>query len=166
MESRDAICSAGPGLPFWRRRSRHPPLLRRAAIGASDLKGSDALQVDVELDCAATGGLLLFLSSRLFLGIAIDGDRMITYGGGGQHHWREKAPPARRMHLRLENREHIVTFHYSLDGKNWVRHGLRLESSGYNVNTSVPGQGESLRPALFASGDGAVRFRNYRYRAI
>jgi xylan 1,4-beta-xylosidase len=43
---------------------------------------------------------------------------------------------------------------------------LRLESSGYNLNTSVPGQGENLRPALFASGDGAVRFRNYRYRAI
>lgn len=132
--------------------------------GAGDR--SYEVQVDVELEGAATGGLLLFLSNRLFLGIAIDGDRMITYGGGGQHHWREKAPPARRMYLRLENREHIVTFHYSLDGKTWVRHGLRLESSGYNLNTSVPGQGESLRPALFASGDGAVRFRNYRYRAI
>lgn len=127
---------------------------------------SYALEVDVELEGAATCGLLLFLSNRLFLGIAINGDRMITYGGGGQHHWQEKAPPARRMYLRLENREHIVTFHYSLDRKTWVRHGLRMESSGYNVNTSVPGQGESLRPALFASGDGAVRFRNYRYRAI
>lgn len=123
-------------------------------------------RIDVELYDEATGGLLLFLSSRLFVGIAINGHRMITYGGGRIHHWRESAPSQRRMHLRIVDREHIVSFYYSIDGKNWTRHGLRMETSGYNINTTLVGEGENLRPAIFASGAGAVRFRNFRYRAL
>ncbi|WP_179042243.1 hypothetical protein [Sphingobium lactosutens] len=86
--------------------------------------------------------MLLFLSSRLFLGVAIDGKRLITYAGGRIHHWREPAPAVRTMYLRIENREHIITFYYSVDGKTWTRHGLRMESSGYNANTIMPGEGE------------------------
>lgn len=122
--------------------------------------------VELELLDGAMGGLLLFLSSRLFVGVAIDGEKMITYGGGRIHHWREKAPAARKMHLRVVNNEHIVTFYYSLDGQNWARHGLRMETSGYNINTTLMGEGENLRPALFAARAGAVRFRDFRYRAI
>lgn len=47
-----------------------------------------------------------------------------------------------------------------------TRHGLRLETSGYNINTTTPGGGENLRPALFATGEGAVRYRSFRYRAL
>ncbi len=122
--------------------------------------------VEVELEGEAVGGLLLFFSSRLFLGMAIDGKRMVTYGAGRVHHWREAAPPARRIWLRIENRDHIVTMFYSLDGAVWTRHGLRFETSGYNINTAVPGEGENLRPALFSAGMGAVRFRNFKYRAL
>lgn len=122
--------------------------------------------VELELHGDATGGLLLFLSSRLFLGLAIDGKHMVTYGAGRVHHWREPAPSARRMWLRIENREHIVTMYYSTDGEAWTRHGLRFASSSYNANVTVPGEGESLRPALFAAGSGAVRYRNFRYRAL
>ncbi|WP_082458412.1 family 43 glycosylhydrolase [Sphingomonas sp. Leaf10] len=124
------------------------------------------VSVQVNLDDAATGGLLLFLSSRLFLGIAIDGERLVTYAGGRMHYWREPAPASRAMYLRIENREHIITFYYSIDGIEWQRHGLRLESSGYNANTLLPGEGESLRPAIFSSGTGSVRFRDYRYEAL
>lgn len=127
---------------------------------------SYAVSVELELEGNATGGLLLFLSNRLFLGMAIDGARMTTYGAGRVHHWREPAAATRRIWLRIENREHIVTMYYSLDGIVWRRHGLRLESSGYNINTSIPGEGENLRPALFSAGSGAVRFRDYRYRAL
>lgn len=121
---------------------------------------------ELALDGAATGGMLLYLSNRLFLGMAIDGRRMITYGGGRTHHWREAVPPCDRIWLRIENRDHIVTMHYSLDGSEWTRHGLRFESSGYNLNTSMPGDGENLRPAIFAAGTGAVRFRDFLYRAL
>ncbi len=124
------------------------------------------ITVELELEGAASGGLLLFLSNRLFVGMGIDGQTMTTYGAGRRHHWREPAPPARRMWLRIENRAHIVTMFYSLDGKAWTRHGLRLETSGYNINTTTPGEGENLRPALFAAGEGAVRYRSFRYRAL
>jgi xylan 1,4-beta-xylosidase len=150
--------------------------LRLAARGSgpqdsaplTNLAGDHAYEITVaaELIGEATGGLLLFLSSRLFAGVAIDGERLITYGGGRVHYWREPAPASRTMHLRIVNDRHIVTFYYSLDGRQWTRHGLRMETSGYNANTILPGEGESLRPALFAAGTGAVNFRDYRYRAL
>lgn len=122
--------------------------------------------VKVELIGEATGGLLLYLSNRLFLGVSIDGERLNTYAGGRLHYWREPAPASRIMHLKIENREHIVTFYYSLDGTSWTRHGLRIEASGYNANTILPGEGESLQPALFSAGKGKVRFNDFRYGAL
>jgi xylan 1,4-beta-xylosidase len=122
--------------------------------------------VALELEGDVQGGLLLFLSNRLFVGMGIDGTTMTTYGGGRVHHFRERAPASRSMHMRITNDRHIVTFYYSVDGQNWTRHGLRMETSGYNAGTILPGEGESFRPALFAAGPGAVRFRDYRYRAL
>lgn len=122
------------------------------------------VSVKVELVGSATGGLLLYLSSRLFLGLGINGERLVTYAGGRTHYWREPPPASSMTHLCIENREHITTFYYSTDGQNWTRHGLRMESSGYNANTILPG--ESLQPALFSAGNSSVRFSNYRYRAL
>lgn len=68
------------------------------------------------------------------------------------------------MHLRIANNRQIVTLYYSLDGKVWTRHGVRSEVSGYNANTIDDLL--SLRPALFAAGDGSVRFKNFKYRAL
>ncbi len=127
---------------------------------------SYSVDVDVELVDDAVGGVLLFLSNRLFLGIGINGERLTTYAGGRLHYWREPLPPTRRVRLKIENRENIITFYYSLDGTTWTRHGLRMEASGYNANTLMPGEGESLRPALFATGKGSVRFRDFRYRGL
>lgn len=122
--------------------------------------------VSVELQGGAEGGLLLFLAARLFCGVGIDGVAMKTYGGGLPHYWREPAPATRTMHLRIVNDRHIVTMHYSVDGRTWTRHGLRQEVSGYTANTVLPLEGGALRPALYAAGKGAVRFRDFRYRAL
>lgn len=59
---------------------------------------------------------------------------------------------------------HIVTQYYSLNGTDWTRHGLRFNVEGYNTNTAD--ELLSLRPALFATGTGEVRFRNFTYRAF
>lgn len=128
--------------------------------------GDRAYEVSVELELSGkpTGGLLLFFDDRLFLGMGIDGEHMITYRGGKPSYWPEPAPPSRMMHLRIVNNHQIVTFFYSLDGKSWTRHGVRSEVSGYNANTVDDLL--SLRPALFAAGEGLVRFRNFRYRAL
>ena len=39
-----------------------------------------------------------------------------------------------------------------------------IEVSGYHHNVAYDFL--SLRPALYASGDGEVRFRNFKYRAL
>ena len=122
------------------------------------------ITVEVELVDKATGGLLLFFNDRLFLGMGIDGERMISYRGGKPSYWPEPAPPSRHMHLRIANNHQIVTFYYSVDGKTWTRHGVRSEVSGYNANTIDDLL--SLRPALFAASEGTVRFRSFSYRAL
>lgn len=125
---------------------------------------SFSISVEVELTGDAVGGLLLFFNSRLFLGMGINGERMLTYRGGKVSHWPEPAPAVRRMWQRITSENHIVTYHYSLDGQHWTRHGVRSEVSGYHANTVDDLL--SLRPALFAAGSGTVRFRNFVYRAL
>lgn len=128
--------------------------------------GDRAFEISVEVDLigAVEGGLLLFFNDRLFLGMGLTGERMITYRGGKASYWQEPAPAVRRLHLRIVNDRQIVTFFYGRDGSNWTRHGVRSEVSGYNANTIDDLL--SLRPALFAAGAGQVAFRRFRYRAL
>jgi xylan 1,4-beta-xylosidase len=131
------------------------------------LAGDHAYEVTVTIEPlgeGAQGGLLLFFNDVLFLGMGYDGQTMTTYSGGRRSHWREPAPVAPALHLRLVSDRHIVTLTYGTDGVTWTRHGLRFEASGYHANTA--GDLLSLRPALFAAGDGSVAFRNFRYRAL
>jgi len=147
-------------------------LLRGKGTGPSDcsplaqLAGDQAYEVTVTMELLGDvqGGLLLFFNDRLFLGMGHDGSRMTTYRGGKASYWQEPAPASRKLHLKIVNDHHIVTFYYREDGKAWIRHGVRSEVSGYNANTVD--DLASLRPALFASGTGSVRFANFAYSAI
>jgi xylan 1,4-beta-xylosidase len=123
------------------------------------------VSVEVELAGEVQAGLLLFYSHRLYCGMGHDGSNMTTYRAGRDlHYWREPAPQTQILHLRLVNDRNIVTQYYSTDGITWSRHSLRFEVSGYNTNTAD--ELLSLRPALFAVGDGTARFRNFRYTAL
>jgi xylan 1,4-beta-xylosidase len=122
------------------------------------------VEVDVSLDGEGEAGLLLFFNGRLFCGMGIDGQRMLSYSGGLPTHWREPAPPTRHISLRIRNDRHIVTGWYRVPGADWVRHAIRYETSGYHANTM--GDLQSLRPALYAAGDGPARFRDLRYRPL
>lgn len=122
------------------------------------------VEVDVELDGEVEAGLLLFFNGRLFCGMGVDGERMRSFSGGIPTHWREPAPPTRRITLRLRNDEHIVTGWWRAPGGEWTRHAIRYETSGYHANTI--GDLLSLRPALYAAGPGSARFRAFRYTAL
>jgi beta-xylosidase len=128
--------------------------------------GDQAYETEVEVDCddAATAGLLLFYSERLFVGLGFSKDKMIEYGKGDITAFPKQAPIGRQYFLRLRNNHHIVTVWYSADGKHWTKHWMQFEVSGYNHN--VAGGFLSLRPALFAAGSGEVRFRNFNYKAL
>lgn len=120
--------------------------------------------VTMELDGSAEGGLLLFFNDRLFLGMGHNGARMTTYRGGKASYWPEPAPATRQLNLRIVNERNIVTMFYRESGASWTRHAVRSEVSGYHANTID--DLASLRPALFAAGDGTVRFRDFSYRTL
>jgi xylan 1,4-beta-xylosidase len=131
------------------------------------LTGDHAYEVDVEVALESDGveaGLLLFFNNRLFCGMGIDGERMLSYSGGIRTHWREPAPATDRIALRIRNDRHIVTGWYRVPGGEWTRHAIRYETSGYHANTT--GDLLSLRPALYASGTGEARFTDFLYRPL
>ena len=70
----------------------------------------------------------------------------------------------RVVHLKLVNRESVVRFEYSADGKQWTRHPWQMEVSGFHHN--VFGGFLSLKIGLFAPGRGEVRARAFRYRGL
>jgi xylan 1,4-beta-xylosidase len=123
------------------------------------------ISVGLELIGDVQGGLLLFFDKYLFLGMGTNGVHMTTYKSGRVSFWQEpNAPKVRKLYLKIVNDHHIVTSFYSQDGKVWTRHGLHHETSGYNANTID--DLASLRPALFASGPGRVRFTEYCFKAL
>jgi xylan 1,4-beta-xylosidase len=93
-----------------------------------------------------------------------DGRQILTFNYSQEHSWLRIPIAVDRLHLRLTNDRHIVTMHYSTDGRTWNRHPWRYEVSGYHQN--VFGGFLSLRPALFAAGEGDVRYADFRYRAL
>jgi xylan 1,4-beta-xylosidase len=70
----------------------------------------------------------------------------------------------RKGWIRLINDQNIVSLFYSSDGKQWKRHDIRMDVSGYHHNTFYDFL--SLRPALYVSGTGMARFRNFKYQAL
>ncbi|WP_371876826.1 hypothetical protein [Sphingomonas sp. DG1-23] len=127
--------------------------------------GDRSYQVSVELEIEgdAQGGLLLFYDEKLFCGLGLSDGRLHAYRIGQEERW----PPGgkastRRLHLRAVNDENIVTFFHSADGARWTKE-RSFEVAGYNHN--VADGFLSLRPGIYASGEGSVAFRNLIYRA-
>ena len=133
--------------------------------------GDRSYEVSVELEITGDGhgGLALFYEERGHVGIAFSTTQMLTYGYGQEHGWMRETLSARaatrRVHIRLTNRENVVTWHSSQDGgKTWTQHPWQMEVSGLHHN--VFGGFVSLRPALFSAGAGEVRARNFTYRGL
>ena len=128
--------------------------------------GDHAYEISVVLEPrqGAQGGLLLFYNEKGFVGFGFDGRQILTFNYGQEHSWLRIPVTADRLHLRLANDRHIVTTHYSADGETWKRHPWRYEVSGYHHN--VFGGFLSLRPSLYAAGEGEVRYTDFRYRAL
>jgi beta-xylosidase len=127
--------------------------------------GDRAYSVDVEIerDAGARGGLLLFYNDRLYCGLGFD-DQGLMMHRYGQERRRNETPQGRRLFMRIRNDRHIVTIYSSPDGVRWTKFDVQMETSGYHHNVAYDFL--SLRPGVYASGQGEVRFRNVRYRAL
>jgi xylan 1,4-beta-xylosidase len=122
------------------------------------------MEVEIERDDQATGGLMLFYHDRLFAGLGFSATNLLEYSKGDIATFDRPAAMGRRCFVRLRNDHHVVTMWHSADGERWTKHWLQLEVSGYHHN--VAGGFLGLRPALLATGGGEVRFRNFKYRAL
>jgi beta-xylosidase len=127
--------------------------------------GDRAYSVDgeIERDAGARGGLLLFYNDRLYCGLGFD-DQGLMMHRYGQERRRNETPQGRRLFMRIRNDRHIVTIYSSPDGVRWTKFDVQMETSGYHHNVAYDFL--SLRPGVYASGQGEVRFRNVRYRAL
>jgi beta-xylosidase len=127
--------------------------------------GNHAYEVEVEIekDPAATAGILLYYNDRFFGGTGFDSDRRYRYRMG-QASGRGRMDNVNHLWLRIRNDNQVITASYSYDGTTWEREEWALELSGYNHNTLYEFQ--SLLPALFASGEGEVKFKNFKYTIL
>lgn len=156
-----------------RRLDRRDRVLHVAATGNSPsdsspllfTAGDQAYEIDCELavDPDARGGLLLFYDHQLYCGLGVDAAGFQFYKYGIEHS-RVANPLTQRLFLRLRNRNHIVSFHFSHDRETWRRFEKGTEVSGYHHN--VRGGFLALKPGLLAAGKGEVRFSDFRYRAL
>jgi beta-xylosidase len=89
---------------------------------------------------------------------------MLEHRYGDTFEFERPAGISSHVYLRLRNDRHVVTVWHSPDGRNWTKHWMQFEVSGYHHN--VAGGFLSLRPALYAAGSGEVKYRHFHYRAL
>ncbi|MEV8518163.1 family 43 glycosylhydrolase [Dyella marensis] len=119
----------------------------------------------LELDGKAEGGLLLFYNPKAFVGIGFTPDTMKMFEYAQEHPWIRQAMSTSRVHIRLTNDNHVVTWHYSHDdGRTWVQHPMRMEVSGIHHN--VFGGFLALKIGIYSANEGSVVLREFRYRAL
>lgn len=128
--------------------------------------GDHAYQCSVDIDIAdnARAGLILFYNEKLYAGLGFDKARLTMHRYGTD---REAALPkgiTTHLSLRITNDHNILTMDTSPDGQTWTRYPTAIEVSGYHHNTV--GDFLSLRPALYAAGQGAATFKNFKYQAL
>jgi xylan 1,4-beta-xylosidase len=122
-------------------------------------------EVTLELSGGAEAGLLLFYNHKAFVGVGFDAENIRTFASAEEQGWMRSKSGTSRLHIRMQNRENVVTFWYSRnDGATWDLHGLRMEVSGIHHN--VFGGFLSLKVGIYCAGKGAVRVSDFRYRAV
>jgi beta-xylosidase len=161
--------------PAEMQRLRHEDgslVLRGKGTGPADcspltfIAGDLAYQVQVECELlgAAQAGLLLFYNRRLYCGLGFSKEGFVMHRYGLERHAGAPADLGRRLWLRITNDRNIVTIHHSPDGETWNQFHVQMEVSGYHHNVAYDFL--SLRPGIYAAGDGEVRFRKLVYQAL
>jgi xylan 1,4-beta-xylosidase len=120
-------------------------------------------EVELFIEGEATGGLVLFYNNNAFSGILADKENILANLRGWQFPTEKKAIE-KHVFLRLRNVNNVVDMYYSHDGKDWKKIESSLEVSGLHHNAL--GGFLSLRIGLCSMGEGKVRFKNFRYKAI
>jgi xylan 1,4-beta-xylosidase len=123
------------------------------------------LTVDVSAGTKeATGGLILYYNSQYYAGLEFANNRIYRLHNNGERNQVANDIKQDHVFLRLRNDHNDLLYYYSLDGKNWKRIDFVAEISGYHHNV-LSGWGY-LKPAIYATGNGEVKFRKFRYLGL
>lgn len=129
-------------------------------VGDRDYEAS----VELEMTGAAQGSLVMYYSERAYCGIGFSTTQMLTYHYSEEQKWMRTDVKAGSIHVKVTNRANIVTFHYSHDGQQWIKHPWQMEVSGFHHN--VFGGFLSLKIGICSAGEGEVKVRQFRYRGL
>jgi xylan 1,4-beta-xylosidase len=124
---------------------------------------SYSVQVEIEIEGDAIGGLVLFYNQSASSGILADQENILANLRGWQFPT-EKKVIERHAYLRLDNINHTVNMFYSKNGTDWIKIENSFEASAYHHN--ILSGFMSLRIGLTAFGSGKVRFKNFKYEEI
>lgn len=123
------------------------------------------VEITLELQGEAEGGMLLFYNHKAFVGLGFTPSALKTFEYSEELAWARRPHDARVMRLRIGNDGNVVTYHYSYDeGRTWRRHDTRMEVSGFHHN--VFGGFLSLKVGVYSAGEGQVVLRDFTYRAL
>ena len=120
-------------------------------------------EVEVEIEGNATAGLVLFYDSKLYTGIAADKENILAILRSWQFPT-QKGVNQRKLFLRLEKKEQLVSMFYGINGRVWTKIENSAEVSAFHHN--VLSGFMSLRLGLSAVGEGKVTFRNFNYKPV
>lgn len=118
--------------------------------------------VELEIGGGAEGRFVLFYNDATYSGIELSSHGLHGIIRG----WRTPAKPwpEKSVRIRLQYKEHEAIFYYSADGVKWMKFEHSFETSGWHHNAL--GGFLALRLALWAHGDGEVKFSSFDYRPM
>ena len=120
-------------------------------------------EVELVIERDATAGLVLFYNERASSGILTNNGNILANINGWQFPT-EKKVASNHVFLRLKKINNTVDMYYSTNGSKWYKIENSLDVSGFHHNTF--GGFLAVRIGLCSIGDGAVKFKNFRYSKL
>lgn len=153
-----------PGGGRLRMKAKGSSVAEAAKLVVMPVNISYEAEVEIEFPDTAEAGLLLWNGYSIYSGAAVKKGSAFTYWVARQHTRADFN--GNHIFLRFRNIENDVALFYSSDGMNWQQFDKSIEvSSTYDLGR-VSRSFDTLRITLYASGQGDVVFRNFKYRGI
>lgn len=140
------------------------PLLARAGDHRYEIEAC------LELNNAeASAGLVIYYNKDMHFGVGFRPGELLRYRRGAIHTSQPKTEITVndgkcRLWVRLRNYDNIISGWYSIDGKTWHKYPWGFDMQGYHHNTL--GEFLSLRPGIYAGGEGEVHVTDFTYRTL
>jgi len=128
------------------------------------------VEAELVLDRDVTAGLVLFYSPRAYLSIGLSSDGKVLkhvakHPDGTRVDSRSRiAFSGKRIRLKLVNHRQDASYYFSEPGGGWRKIEYSDDISGFQHN--FYGGFISVRPGIYAAGEGKAVFNYFRYRSI